>query len=89
MTPAERRQLVEMPLPSTRYYPRKSWAGAYIRESVPTEGRRVMLVTLEDEEILKSIGGFSRADMNMMHIERIWTDDDTQIAENTEGEVAA
>ncbi len=51
MTHEERRRLIERPLPTVRVCGRAgAWGGVYIRDSVPTEGRRVWQERPEDEE---------------------------------------
>ncbi len=50
MSHTERRQLIEAPLPVSTVYQHHIWGGTFIRESVPTDGRRVWKESPEDEE---------------------------------------
>ncbi len=51
MSHDERRQLIERPIGTVRVFGRSSaWGGVYIRDTVPTDGRRVWTPTPEDEE---------------------------------------
>jgi hypothetical protein len=51
MPHADRRQLIERPIGNTALHGRSgAWGGVFIRDTVPTEGRRVWAATPEDEE---------------------------------------
>ncbi len=51
----ERRRLIEAPMPGVRVLGRsQAWGGVYVRDTVPTEGRRVWANTPEDEEWMKN-----------------------------------
>ena len=51
----ERRALIERPFPAAKVHAHSSaWGGVFIRESVPTEGRRVWQERPEDEEWMKN-----------------------------------
>ena len=51
----ERRRLIEAPLPQVRVLGHSSaWGGVYVRDTVPTEGRRVWENMPEDEEWCRS-----------------------------------
>lgn len=49
-THAERQRIIEAPLPVVQVVAKHTWGGTFIRESVPTEGRRVWANQPEDEE---------------------------------------
>lgn len=53
-THAERRRIIEAPLPVAHVHQRHTWGGTFIRDSVPTDGRRVWKSTPEDEEWCRS-----------------------------------
>lgn len=47
----ERLRLLNAPLPQVRVYEHsRAWGGVHIRETIPTEGRRVWQTNSEDEE---------------------------------------
>lgn len=54
MSHAERRRIIEAPVPAVRVMAKHVWGGTFIRDSVPTEGRRVWQATPEDEEWMRS-----------------------------------
>lgn len=49
MTHDARRRLIEAPLIIRTHTHSRAWGGLYIRDTIPTEGRRVHHVTSEDE----------------------------------------
>ena len=52
---AERRRLIEAPIGPVRVFGKsQAWGGVYVRDTVPTEGRRVWANTPEDEEWCRS-----------------------------------
>lgn len=46
----QRRALIEAPMPTVVVHPKYPYGGTFIRDSVPTEGRRVWQERPEDEE---------------------------------------
>lgn len=54
MAHAERRRVIEAPIPVVRVIERHTWGGTFIRDSVPTDGRRVWKETPEDEEWMRN-----------------------------------
>ncbi len=55
MSHDERRRLIERPIGTVAIYGRsQAWGGVYIRDTVPTDGRRVWANTPEDEEWMRS-----------------------------------
>ena len=50
MPAAARRALIEAPMPNVVVHPKYPHGGTFIRDSVPTEGRRLWKETPEDEE---------------------------------------
>lgn len=49
-THEERRAIIEAPLAKVVVHPKLTWGGTFIREAIPTDGRRVWQNTPEDEE---------------------------------------
>lgn len=55
LTPEQRRAIIEAPFPAVRVLGHSSaWGGVYVRDTIPTDGRRVWKNTPEDEEWLKN-----------------------------------
>lgn len=54
MTHEQRRRLIEAPFQAVVHLHSSAWGGVFIRESVPTEGRRVWHEKPEDEEWMKN-----------------------------------
>jgi hypothetical protein len=52
MSPADRRRLIERPMPAIRltHATGKSWGGTYLADHMPTEGRRVPHGHADDEQ---------------------------------------
>lgn len=51
LTHEERQAVINAPLPAVRVLGHSSaWGGVYVRDTVPTDGRRVWANTPEDEE---------------------------------------
>jgi hypothetical protein len=54
MPHAERRRLIEMPFASTIHQHSSAWGGVFIKDTIPTEGRRVWVERPEDEEWMRN-----------------------------------
>lgn len=50
----QRRRLIEAPFQTVVHTHSSAWGGVFVRESVPTEGRRVWQERPEDEEWMKN-----------------------------------
>lgn len=54
MSHEDRRRLIERPFVSIVHTHSSAWGGLFIRDTVPTDGRRVWADTPEDEEWMKN-----------------------------------
>lgn len=54
MSHEERRAIIEAPFQTVVHTHSSAWGGVFVRESVPTEGRRVWQERPEDEEWMKN-----------------------------------